>query len=100
MDAALIVAATLVILLVMSGLAALRAPRGAMWPMQWDLAGAVTWRAPTLFAVLATPLAGALVLCAMIWAGGGPASAVLIGAAGIFLAAHAVFLVVGLRDVS
>lgn len=91
-----LIAATMVAMLAISAIAFLILPAGARVPMQWDLRGQPTWKAPKLVAVLFSPALALLVLSlAGLASAGNPqkAEAVLPLIAGAFLIFHVLHLV-------
>lgn len=86
-------------MLAMSAFAAFRAPQGAMWPMQWDFRGRVTWRAPALVALLMGPVLALVTLGVIVWIDNAAAPLALVYAlAGFFVLFQAGYLWFALRD--
>lgn len=59
-------AAAVVVLALMSVVAARSFPKGARVPMQWGITGAPTWYAPVWFAVSFTPVLASLAFAAAV----------------------------------
>jgi hypothetical protein len=89
------ISATFAAMLAISGVGYLLLPKDARVPMQWDLAGKPTWKAPKLIAVLFSPILSLFVLSAFSFASASnpqKVEAILPLVAGAFLVVHVLHL--------
>lgn len=86
-----LVASTFMAMLAISAIAGLILPAGAQVPMQWDLRGQPTWRAPKLIALMFSPILSLMLMSGVaLTSASDPqkVESILLLIAGLFLVVH------------